>query len=225
MKVVVVGGGRAGTTLAARLSRAGHKVTLIDRDEAVTRRAFEQSGLATLSGDGTEPAILREAEVDRADVVAALLRRDADNLAIALLARELGAKRVMVRMRDTAYKGVYDAASVEEVFSEVDVLVGALLTAVEHPVVRRSMILGSGESVAFEVIVPEGAAVAGRSVRDLANDAAFPASCVFVGIGDREGSIAPARGDSVVQAAAPVILVARRDEIGAAAAYLTSARA
>src|SRR6185436_12337916 len=123
------------------------RVTLIDRDEAVCKRAFEQFGLATLAGDGTDPEILRAAEVEHADVVAALLRRDADNLAIALLAREMGVGRVMVRMRDAAYRAVYEAAGAHEIVSEIDVLVSALMTAVEHPLVTRSMMLGSGDSV------------------------------------------------------------------------------
>jgi trk system potassium uptake protein TrkA len=221
MKVVVVGGGRSGTNLAARLSRAGHTVTLIDRDESVSKRAFEQFGLATLTGDGTDPGILREAEVDRAEVLAALLRRDADNLAIALLARDLGTQRVMVRMRDAAYRSVYRAAGVQEVLSEVDVLVGALMTAVEHPQVSRSMVLGSGESVAFEVVIPEAAEVAGQTVRDLASHPDFPRGCVFAGVGDPNGRIVAPRGNSTVLGGTSVILVAQREEIGQAAAFLT----
>ena len=221
MRVVVVGGGRSGATLAARLLAQGHSVTLVDRDETVTRRAFETYGLATLVGDGTDPGVLRDAEVDRADVLAALLRRDADNLAIALLARDLGARRVMVRMRDVAYRGVYQAAGVGEVVSEVDILVGALLTAVEHPHVSRSMVLGrEGDSVAFEVTVPENSAHAGRTVRDLATHADFPRSCVFAGVSDSSGRVIAPRGDTVLHGGGSAILVSHRDDIGAAVAFL-----
>lgn len=222
MKVVVIGGGRSGTNLAARLVQDKHKVTLIDRDEAVAQKAFEQFGLATLTGDGTDPRVLREAEADRADVLAALLRRDADNLAIALLARDMGAKRVMVRMRDVAYRGVYKAAGVQEVLSEVDVLVGALMTAVEHPQVTRSMVLGGGESVAFEIVVPSLARAAGKTVRELAADPGFPRGCAFAGIGDSEGRITAPRGDSTVRGACSVILVASQEHIEDVAAFLTA---
>jgi len=224
MKIIVVGGGRSGTDLSARLSRAGHAVTLIDRDEAVARRGFEQFGLATLTGDGTDPGVLREAEADRAEVLAALLRRDADNLAIALLARDMGTKRVMVRMRDAAYRGVYRAAGVQEVLSEVDVLVGALMTAVEHPLVSRSMVLGSGGSVAFEIVVPEDAEIAGQSVRDLAANPDFPRGSVFAGVGDASGRIVAPRGDSRVLGGSSVIVVAERGDIAQAASFLTRSR-
>jgi trk system potassium uptake protein TrkA len=222
MRVVVVGGGRSGTNLSAQLSRAGHSVTLIDRDEAVAARAFEQFGIATLTGDATGADVLREANVERADVLAALLRRDADNLAIALLAREMGAKRVMVRMRDGAYRAVYQSAGVEEVLSEIDVLVGALMNAVEHPQIRRSMVLGRGDSVAFELPIPDGAAIAGKTVKEIAGDPRFPRSCVFAGIGGADGVITAPRGDSVIRGGASVILVAHEKDIAASAAFLTA---
>jgi trk system potassium uptake protein len=222
MKIVVVGGGRSGTNLSARLARSGHQVTLIDRDEAVARKAFEQFGLATLTGDGTDPGVLREAEVDRAEVLAALLRRDADNLAVALLAREMGAQRIMVRMRDAAYRGVYKAAGVQEVLSEVDVLVGALMTAVEHPKVSHSMVLGGGESLVFEVIIPIEANVAGKTVRELATDPAFPRGCAFAAVADETGHVTAPRGDSIVRGGSSVSLVSAEKEIGAAVAFLTA---
>ena len=90
MKIVIVGAGRAGLEVAMHLTRIGHAVTIIDSDEAVTRRASEQHGLVALSGDATIAAVLEEADIAQSDVVVAMLRRDADNLAVALLARAAG---------------------------------------------------------------------------------------------------------------------------------------
>ena len=118
MRIVIVGAGRAGLEVATHLTRSGHSVTIIDNDDAVTRRASEQHGLVALSGDATIAAVLEEADIARSDVVVAMLRRDADNLAVALLARAAGVERVMVRMRDNAYRPVYAAAGIERVLSE-----------------------------------------------------------------------------------------------------------
>ena len=110
MKIVIVGAGRAGLEVALHLTRIGHAVTIIDHDESVTRRASQQHGLVALSGDATVAAVLEEADIAQSDVVVAMLRRDSDNLAVALLARAAGVERVMVRMRDNAYRRVYAAA-------------------------------------------------------------------------------------------------------------------
>jgi len=117
MKIVIVGAGRAGLEVATHLTRIGHAVTIIDNDETVTRRASEQHGLVALSGDATIAAVLEEADISKSDVVVAMLRRDADNLAVALLARAAGVERVMVRMRDNAYRPVYAAAGIDRVLS------------------------------------------------------------------------------------------------------------
>ncbi len=151
MRVVIAGAGHAGLSVAAYLRRAGHGVVVLDRDEAAARHAFEQYGLVSLAGDATSARLLKDADVSRADVVVAMLRRDADNLAVALLAQAAGVKRVMVRMRDTEYRGVYLAAGVHRILSETDVLIGALATAIEHDAVRHSMVVGAGTSIAFEL--------------------------------------------------------------------------
>ncbi len=69
MRVIIAGAGDAGLSVAAHLRRGGHDVTVIERDEAIARRAFEQFGLVSLAGDATSATLRLEAEVGRADVV------------------------------------------------------------------------------------------------------------------------------------------------------------
>ncbi|MEO5729980.1 MAG: NAD-binding protein, partial [Byssovorax sp.] len=75
MRVVIAGAGHAGISVAAYLRQAGHDLVVLDRDEAAARRAFEQHGLVSLAGDATSARLLRDADVSRADVVVAMLRR------------------------------------------------------------------------------------------------------------------------------------------------------
>lgn len=214
MRVVIAGAGRAGLSVAIHLRAAGHEVTLIDRDEALATRAYEQHGLVSLVGDATDAGLLKEAEISRADVVVAMLRRDADNLAVALLARAAGAKRVMVRMRDPDYRAVYTHSGVDRILPEVDIFIGAMGTTIEHPDVKHAMVLGQGESVAFELEIPAGAIVVGRTVGEIAGDAGFPKSCVFAGMTRSDGTFEAPRGSSRVESEMTVLLVAARRELG-----------
>ena len=213
MKIVMVGGGRAGMEVAVHLTQTGHSITLIDSDLAVTRRASEQYGLVALTGDATVAAILQEAEIAQSDVVVAMLRRDADNLAVALLARSAGVPRVMVRMRDNAYRSVYASAGIYRVLSETDLIIGSIATAIEHDAIRHAMLLGNGGSVAFELTIPPGSAAVGKTVSELASTPGFPSSCVFAAIYRTDGSIESPRGSSTIENGTTVLLVSRTDEV------------
>jgi trk system potassium uptake protein TrkA len=214
MKVVIAGAGRAGLSVAIHLAASGHDVALVDRDPSVTRVAFETFGLVALEGDATNARILRTAEVDRADVVVAMLPRDADNLAVAALARAAGAKRIMVRVKEEDYRSIYVAAGVHRILSETDVVIGALATAIEHDGVRASMWVGKGDAAVFELELPMDTAFAGASVSDIAKVDGFPPSCVLAGLYDDDGRVVAPRGNSVIEPATTLLLVARRDELG-----------
>jgi trk system potassium uptake protein TrkA len=208
MKNVIAGAGRGGLNLAIHLQARGHGVVVLERDPMVVQHASETHGIVMLVGDATDASVLKQAEPERADAVLAMLHRDADNLGCGLLARALGAKRVIVRMRDPAYRRVFEAANITEILSETEILVGALAIAIEFEAVRHSMVLGSGETIAFEMTIPEGAAVVGRAVSEIA----LPSSCVVAGM-SHEGRLQAPRGASTFEAGMDVLLVAARDDL------------
>ena len=223
MKIVIVGAGRAGLEVALHLTKIGHTVTVLDQDERVTRRASEQYGLVALSGDATVAAVLEEADIAQSDVVVAMLRRDSDNLAVALLARASGVERVMVRMRDNAYRSIYAAAGIDRVLSETDLITGSVATAIEHEAIRHAMLLGNGNAMAFEITVPVGSPVDGLTVMESVKLAGFPASCVFAALYRADGGVEAARGLAVVHAGTTVLLVSRTDDVGKVVHLLTRA--
>jgi trk system potassium uptake protein len=119
---------------------------------------------------------------------------------------------VMVRMRDPLYRPVYVEAGVHQILSETEVLVGALATAIEFEPVHHSMVLGSGEAIAVELTVPEGALVVGRSVSELASADAFPRSCVIAGVA-LDGAVQAPRGATVLEAGAQLLVVSSRVDL------------
>jgi trk system potassium uptake protein TrkA len=222
MKILIVGAGRAGLEVATQLSRIGHAVTIVDTDPAVTRRAAEQFGLVAIVGDATTAEVLDDAAIGRMDIAVAMLRRDADNLAVSLLARAAGVERVMVRMRDNAYRSVYTNAGIDRVLSETDLITGAITTAVEHDAIRHAMLIGDGAAIAFELTIPAGSVGAGHSVMELAARPDFPKSGVFAALYRQGGGVEAPRGSSVIEAGTTVLLVAQREEVRYAITALTA---
>jgi trk system potassium uptake protein TrkA len=213
MRILIAGAGRAGLSVAGYLTTAGHLVTVIDRDPMVCARVKDQLGIVALVGDAADSAILAEAEVRHAEAVVAMLHRDADNLAVASLAKLAQVQRVMVRMRDPEYRPVYLAAGVTRILSETEIFIGSLAAAIEHEAVLHAMLLGNGESVAFEIAIPDTSRVIGRSISEIAAMPEFPKSCVFAGIYTPDGAVQGPRGKSVIAGGMTVLLVALRNEV------------
>ena len=103
MKVIIVGDGKVGFTLADHLSREDHDVTIIDTSEDALRRASEQLDVMCIKGNGASITALRESGVDGADVLIAATSMDEINMVCCLTAKRLGAKYTIARVRNVEY--------------------------------------------------------------------------------------------------------------------------
>ena len=105
MKIVIVGDGKIGATLAEQLSREGHEITIIDRSGEPLQRTAEDLDLLTVEGNGAAYAVQLEAGVDKAQLLIAVTASDELNLLCCLIAKKTGARHTIARVRDPAYMG------------------------------------------------------------------------------------------------------------------------
>ncbi|WP_251449263.1 Trk system potassium transporter TrkA [Vermiculatibacterium agrestimuris] len=103
MNIIIVGDGKVGAALAAQLSTEGHDVTIIDSNPLVLSQSAEQFDVMAVTGNGASMATLREAGVERAEVLIAATSRDELNLLTCLTAKKLGAKHTIARIRNPEY--------------------------------------------------------------------------------------------------------------------------
>ena len=116
MRVVVMGCGRVGASLADALSRIGHEVAIIDRDpKAFHRLSPEFTGQRVL-GMGFDRDVLLRAGIEGADAFAAVSSGDNSNIISARVAREtFGVKRVVARIYDAKRAAVYERLGIPTV--------------------------------------------------------------------------------------------------------------
>ncbi len=100
MDIVIVGAGEVGLYLADILSREGHRVSVVDSDPGKTKRLRETLDVQALDGDGTRAETLNTAGASRADLFVAVTDNDHVNMLACVVARHLGASRVIMRLRD-----------------------------------------------------------------------------------------------------------------------------
>ncbi|SUZ68971.1 uncharacterized protein METZ01_LOCUS21825 [marine metagenome] len=103
MKIVVIGAGEVGFQLSKVLSEEDFDITIIEISKERVQRASENLDVITVRGDGASPDILREADVEKADIVVAVTRVDEVNLIASQLSHELGANKIIARLRNTEY--------------------------------------------------------------------------------------------------------------------------
>jgi trk system potassium uptake protein TrkA len=90
LNVIIVGGGRVGFQTTAILADRGHDITVVERDPEVCDAIADEYVATVIQGDATDPSILEQADVGRADVIAGLTASTGVNLAVCLEAREMG---------------------------------------------------------------------------------------------------------------------------------------
>jgi trk system potassium uptake protein TrkA len=108
MKVVIVGCGRVGSTLAENLDAAGHDVIVFDVRTAAFDRLPETFKGAAIRGDGTDEEVLRQAGAEGADVFLSLTEGDNRNVMAAQVATEsLGIPKVVAKINDPVRAAAY----------------------------------------------------------------------------------------------------------------------
>ena len=103
MRIILIGAGKVGHTLADRLTAEEHDVIIIDRNEDVIDRCQDSLDVMCIKGNGANAKTLVEAGVDRADIVIATTAGDETNMLSCLISKRLGAKYTIARIRDPEF--------------------------------------------------------------------------------------------------------------------------
>ncbi len=107
MHIVVIGAGKMGTAVADVLSREGHDVVMIDKNEDVVESLINQLDIQGVVGNGTKLDILDEAGAKKAYLVISATGSDEINILSCLIARRMGARHCIARVRNTDYSDQY----------------------------------------------------------------------------------------------------------------------
>ncbi len=103
MKIVIIGDGKVGYKLAKQLSVENYDVVMIDNNEKKMRFAVDRLDIACVTGDGASADVQKEADVPHADLVIACTSADECNMLSCLIAKKLGAKHTIARVRNPVY--------------------------------------------------------------------------------------------------------------------------
>jgi trk system potassium uptake protein TrkA len=216
VRVAIAGAGNVGQFIANDLALAGHEVLILEQDPGVVSRAAP--GLSGPRGDGgsiewrtadaCEVTSLREAEIDRVDVVVAATGDDEDNLVISLLAKqEFAVPRVVARVNHPKNEWLFNENWGVDVSVSTPHLILALTEeALSVGSLVRLLQLEKGRARLVEVTLAPDSPVIGPTIRELD----VPRDSTFVAVVREEHVVVP-RGDTVFQAGDEVIALVTPD--------------
>src|SRR6266576_7268797 len=211
MRVAIAGAGNVGLFLANDLASAGHEVQLIEESPDVVARSHADDGVEWLVADACEVSSLRQAGLERCDVVVAATGDDEDNLVISLLAKqEFGVPRVVARVNHPKNEWLFN----ENWGVDLSVSAAHLITALVEEAVSvgrlvRILQFEGGNVRLVEVTLAEGAPVVDKAIRDLD----IPRDATIVAVVRGEHVVMP-RGDTVFESGDEVLAMVTSDSEG-----------
>lgn len=218
MFVMIIGGGKTGSQLAAQLLSQGHKVKVLEDREVVLERLRQELPLeSVVAGDGSSPGVLEAAGVKEAQVLAAVTGEDETNLVITNLARfEFNVPRIIARVNNPKNAWLFNQdMGVDVALNQSDILARLIAEEMSLGDMMTLLKLRKGEySVVEEKVHPEAIA-AGKAIKDIE----LPPECVLVAV-LRKGRLIIPRGDTILQPVDEVIALVHASQLAQLAELL-----
>lgn len=202
MFVVIVGAGNIGRQLARNLLREKHTLVVIDRNPAVCEEINRRySDTLVICGDASDPCILEQAYLDRADAVAVLTGVDEDNIVICQLAKErFNVQRAVARVNDSRNTETFTLLGVDVPVDSGAIITSLITREVSSSEMSTLFTLKRGKMAIVQVAVSPYSPVISRKVMDLS----LPQDTVLISILRGEEVIVP-HGNTVLQRGDDVI--------------------
>jgi len=227
MYIIIAGGGVVGFNIASLLAEEQHDVVVIEQSEEALDGIRRQLDVKTITGSAATPKTLREAEVERADLILAVTNSDETNMVTCFMAKELGAGRTAARIRNPAYSGYFLTPAKSPISTRkivrpkslgIDVFINPELEiASEMLSILSGFYSTPVEQFAEGVVQIREFRIEDETLLDKKlGDIKLPKPCVIAAI-VREGGIVEARPEEVIKADDSVHLVASHqdmDELG-----------
>ena len=172
MDIVIAGDGEVGLHLAEALVRDRHNITIVDPHEELLKLVESHSDLMTITGDSTSTSVLRRANVSRADLVIAVLHDEHINLLTGIIAKKLGAKKVIARVNtmenlSTEVWRMYQDLGIDGLLSPEDIAAQEIISLLKQNASLETYDFSGGKLQLFMVKLESEAELIGKSVEEV----------------------------------------------------------
>lgn len=203
MNVIVIGGGKIGFYLIKALKQKKHHVTLIEKDPKLCKKIAEQVDIDIINGDGTDIKILKDADIDIADAVAAVTGKDEENLVICQVVKNnFSIQHTIARVNNPKNQTIFKTLGVDTTVCSTQVIANLIDWECESENIKIIQTFERGEMVLIEVVIDKTMTWADRYIKDII----MPQNSVIVSI-FRDKEVIYPKGDIKIKEDDKVIIV------------------
>ncbi len=213
MRIVVLGAGTVGTSIANMLCQHRHSVTVVDHDPARTRRVNEELDVRAVTGSAAQSSVLFQAQVLGADLCLAVTGIDEVNMIAASMAKAMGARRTVARVyapvfRDLSTFDYQRHFQIDRLLSIEHLSAMELAREIRHPGAVVVENFARGELEMQELAVSQDTSAVGVPLKDVQLPAGVRIGSIF-----RNGKMTIAGAENRVAAGDRVTLIGTREDI------------
>ena len=168
MKIVIIGLGTIGKTILKNLSGEGHTITIIDDDKRIIEDLIEKYDVLGVVGNGASMDIQNEAGVRDADLVIVLTQSDELNILACLVAKKVGAKNTVARVRNPDYRKqitvMKDDLGIAMVVNPEQETANEIFNIINLPSVNQIEHFAKGRVSLVEIVAERGCSLIGETL-------------------------------------------------------------
>ena len=168
MRIVVIGDGKVGNAIIQHVSREGHQVVVVDKNPSVVEDIVNRYDVMGICGNGASYQILKEADAGRAHVVIAVTASDETNMLACVLAKKMGAKSTIARVRSYEYndqvKNIIRDLEINMIINPEKETADDITKVVNFPEALRVDNFADGKVDLVEFYLPEDSPLVGQTL-------------------------------------------------------------
>lgn len=204
MKILIIGAGAVGFSIAKQLSAEGHDISVVDENSELIKKITEKLDVSIITGNGTSPSVLESAGVKEAQMVLAVTTSDEVNIVTCIIASKYGngEKIKIARIRNGEFTGnksifKHNGLCVDHMINPEQIIVESIIKILETPGATFAVDFPLGDVVLRGFHVPEDAPIVGLTFTEL-EDIEYTDSFLIVYIQRDDEMLTPSHDTTIL---------------------------
>lgn len=214
MNLVIVGVGKVGETLIKNFVNENHNIVVVDEKQNNVSSVVNRYDVNGVIGGGLERTVLLDAGVDNADFLIACTSRDEVNILCCVLAKKLGAKHTVARVRDPEYfkevDNMKDVLGLDFAFNPELATANEILNVLKFPSANNVDSFGGGKAILVDFDIVEGNPLANKTLKEISNDYQKK---ILVAMVQRDNKTIIPNGDFTIAVGDVVYIISSEEEV------------